>query len=210
MTVMVMVRWHNPKEVVMLKIAFCDARGSLNDLNEKLGGQEGYRWLGKLKRMLHEQEVLLQGVTAVTVNDVSKFVAADAFGSDNPDGIQFELWPKFKEFFLNKIEENIPASKLIVCRLIEATLDEQIVVELGDHAETTLAHLYELIKGQANGQAGPLHSSCMNIFYIRNIRGELWTVNVDWKSNRGWNVFADSIKYPNRWPVGTQIFSRAF
>ena len=37
-----------------MKIAFCDARGSLNDLNDKLSGDGGDRWLEKLKQMLRE------------------------------------------------------------------------------------------------------------------------------------------------------------
>lgn len=42
-----------PKEVVM-RIAFCDVRGLLNDLNDKLGGENGDRWLEKLTNMLRE------------------------------------------------------------------------------------------------------------------------------------------------------------
>ena len=37
-----------------MKVAFCDARGLLNDLNDKLGGENGDRWLEKLKQMLRE------------------------------------------------------------------------------------------------------------------------------------------------------------
>lgn len=37
-----------------MRIAFCDARGLLNDLNDKLGGENGDRWLEKLTNMLRE------------------------------------------------------------------------------------------------------------------------------------------------------------
>ena len=37
-----------------MKIAFCDVRGLLNDLNDKLGGENGDRWRDKLVNMLRE------------------------------------------------------------------------------------------------------------------------------------------------------------
>ena len=37
-----------------MKIAFCDVRGLLNDLNDKLGGDNGDRWRDKLANMLRE------------------------------------------------------------------------------------------------------------------------------------------------------------
>src|SRR3989344_1471412 len=37
-----------------MKIAFCEARGLLNDLNDKLGGENGDRWRDKLANMLRE------------------------------------------------------------------------------------------------------------------------------------------------------------
>ena len=37
-----------------MKIAFCDVRGLLNDLNDKLGGESGDRWRDKLVNMLRE------------------------------------------------------------------------------------------------------------------------------------------------------------
>lgn len=37
-----------------MRIAFCDVRGLLNDLNDKLGGENGDRWRDKLVNMLRE------------------------------------------------------------------------------------------------------------------------------------------------------------
>lgn len=38
----------------MSRVAFCDVRGLLNDLNDKLGGEQGDRWTKKLANMLRE------------------------------------------------------------------------------------------------------------------------------------------------------------
>lgn len=53
MTAILVVLWRNQKEVVM-KIAFCDVRGLLNDLNDKLSGDNGGQWRDKLTNMLRE------------------------------------------------------------------------------------------------------------------------------------------------------------
>lgn len=60
MTVKVTVLWRNDqlgeKGMCMEnRIALCDARGPLNDLNDKLSGEEGKQWLDGLKRFLRKE-----------------------------------------------------------------------------------------------------------------------------------------------------------
>lgn len=42
-------------EANMAKIALCEARGPLNDLNDKLSGEDGDQWLGALRRFLRKE-----------------------------------------------------------------------------------------------------------------------------------------------------------
>ena len=154
---------------------------------------------------------ILKRVSTVIVSGVSRFVAADAFGPDNPDGIQFYLQDNFKKYLLDKVEENIPAGKLAVHKLVTASLDAPIMAEIGDHIETALAYLYELIRDQANGQFGPLLiEGYTSIFYIRDAKGRLLAVYMFYlSSNRGWFVNASFVESPSEWGAGSQIFSQA-
>jgi hypothetical protein len=115
----------------------------------------------------------------------------------------------FKKNFLDKEETDIPDATLSIQKLVRDSFDKDILAELGDKAETKLVYVFNLIKNQLNGNAGPLLTNGnSNVFYIRNKNNELWVVGVLWHSYDGcWNAHADPLKDPCEWRAGYQVVS---
>ena len=155
---------------------------------------------------------ILKFLRKVAVGGTEKFIAADAFGANNPAGIKFFLGDNFKKFFLGKIEENVESATLNVHRLEKPSRNPEIMAELGAEKRVVkLAHFHGLIKAQANGQEGPLLiSGYATVAYIEDDEsGNLWAVCADWFSfNRGWFIGADSVGDPGGWGMGVQVLSR--
>ncbi len=156
---------------------------------------------------------VLSLVTTVRVAGTEKFVAVDAFGSNNPAGIKFSLGGNFRKNFIGKIEENIAPAIITVQRLDKPSRDPEIMAELGPEKRAIkLTHFYELIKAQANGQEGPLLiNNCANIAYIEYIEDEpnyLWAVNARRNSGRReWHLDAYPVGRPYEWLAGRRVFS---
>jgi len=194
--------------------ALAEVAGPLKDFAEKLGGEEGLRWLEAFKRFLRKEEpwelqpALLKRITtvAVPVPGVQYFVAKDHLKAANVG------WTgdNFKRLFLNNVEENVHEAKLTVSRLERASLDASILTELGDKAEVKLSCLFDLLKKQSKGEDGVLLANgYANIFYIRDADGNLWAVYADWDSgDHCWGVEAYSVESPFGWRDGDHVFSR--
>lgn len=186
--------------------------GIVCDLLEKLTDQE---WVEAAKRFLRKEnpwpqvlKSLLKLVTYVEVSGSNKFVAADNFKIGNA-GVTY-LGEDFKTNFLGKVEENVTDATLVIHQLEKASPDKDILSELGNNRkETFLAYLFELLKKQSEGETGRLLTNGhVNIFYIRDAKGNLWAVNARWGSiNRGWSVCAISVGGPDRWGSGGQVLS---
>lgn len=157
----------------------------------------------------------LKFVREVSVNGIKKFVARDAFGENNADGIKFYLWPNFQNSFLGKTEEEIKPTTIAIHRLEKPSRDDRIMAELGINIETKkgvikLAHFREMLKAQAQGQEGPLLvNGYANVAYIEDEKGEVWAVYADWHSDdREWSVGARSVEGPGGWEGGCQVLSQ--
>lgn len=190
--------------------------GQLNALVKILGGEEVVHGiLNKSVEVVVNTVKLLRQLTIVSAAGIQKFAAAGAFGENNPDGIKFYLWKNFQNNFLGKIEEDVPAATIAVHRLEKSSRDQGIMAELGIDLETKkgvikLAHFFELIKAQANGQEGQLLvNGYANIAYIEDENGKLWAVSADWGSDgRGWDVYASSVEDPREWRDGGRVLSQ--
>lgn len=174
--------------------------GQVEAVVNRLGGMSG------VSRFLE----FLKLVCEVAVGGTKKFVAADAFGANNPAGIKFFLGDNFEKHLLGKIENDVEPATIVVHRLEKPSRDPDIMAELGEKQVIKLAHFYELIKAQASGQEGPLLvNGFANIAYIENEGGNLWTVRSHWHSfSREWFVDAYSVEFPDVWCVGRQVLSR--
>ncbi|TSC74879.1 MAG: hypothetical protein G01um101430_696 [Parcubacteria group bacterium Gr01-1014_30] len=178
--------------------------------------------LASLFRRVGEKSVkppLLTEIDTVELPSVERFVAADAFGPNNPDGIRFFLGDNFKKLFFGKTEANVHAATLAIHRLNRKSVDEPIRRELTpSREETALAHFYELIKRQPRGERGKLPTDgTLIIAYIYDVneiggdngKGTLWAVGADWNSfSAGWSVNALSVEDPFPWLQGRRVLSR--
>lgn len=98
-------------------------------------------------------------------------------------------------------------------RLARDSRDFPILGELDGHEETTWGEIYSLLLAQPRGPAsgdGPLLTNGIaNIFYVRDVLGELRAVNVYWRADYGgWDVYASSVAHRRGWDAPDQVFSR--
>lgn len=159
-----------------------------------------------------EKRKLLELVRTVSVPGISEFRATDKFKvGETVDGVKISQYmgDNFKKFFLPKIESNVPATEIRVHKLFRKSRDLGIRAEIGEgKEETTLGQLWEMLKLQGNGQDGVLLTNgWANIFYIRDINGNLWAVYAHWYGV-GWDLNADSVESPSGWRAGGQVCSR--
>jgi len=176
----------------------------------------------------------LKPFSTAEVPAVAKFVTAEHFVANvknDPQGVPvrapgvtiFNVDETFKHCLLGKIEEKIPAMTLTVYTLDTICKNSLILAELGDRAETSLAHLWALLEKQPNGPYsgnGALYSIAQkglpfawNVFYIRGIDGNLWAVEVYWYQSvfelldSGWAIGARAVREVVL-DKGFRIFSR--
>lgn len=183
----------------------------MQDLVNKMGGEEGIkRFLsGELKLVLVDQPPLLTSVTTTSMSAITKFSAKQTFGAKKPAITLWYLGDTFKEKMLGKVEHDISATTLTAQALTRDSLDAPILAELGDRAEIFLAHVWDLLTKQANGESGILLTNgYANIFYVRGTDGNLWAVSAHWHAGCGWRVDAHSVERPSGWYAGGQVFSR--
>lgn len=135
--------------------------------------------------------------------------AKDFFKINNEEINFFKIGEIFEEFYLSgdlKIEGN-NSKKIKVYKTFNNMTDSYIVKEI-DHIETTLGDLCYFIKIQPNGQEGILLTDGHpNMFFIRNILGEIMGVKVSLLYGHGWSILASricSIKSSNK---GCHIFA---
>lgn len=185
--------------------------GQIEAIVNKLGGMEGVqRFLaGSIEVVVKK---ILTLVATVKVAAVEHFVAAEKFREgETTDGVKVAwLGNNFKTNFLGKTEEGVEEAELKLHKLNQDSLDAPIMNELGDTDETMLAHLWELLKQQPNGEEGKLLvNGWANVAYIRDVNDELWAVSACWDADRGgWDVEADSVTRPGRWDADSQVVSR--
>ncbi len=156
---------------------------------------------------------LLEHLGTVAVPKTKQFVARNHFAVNTkataPTKISY-LGDNFKAWFLGETEEPSDETTLRYQNLREASVDGPIIAELGGEAkaETTLAQIYALMKGQKNGETGvPLNNGYANIFYVCDVGSVLRAVSVGWVGV-GWGVSARSVENPGGWGGGGRVFSR--
>jgi len=178
--------------------------GQIEAAVNKLGGMDGVRRL--LSGDLVVKAVgLLKRVATAHTPAVKRFVARDHLADCNIG------WTgeNFKSLFLDKVYKDVGEEKLAIHRLEKASLDAPILYELGERPNTSIAHLFSLIKRQKNGEKGDLLTNgYVNIVYDYDDEGNFWAVIARWRSGDGsWDVEASSVEDRDGWFAGYQVVS---
>lgn len=151
---------------------------------------------------------LLKQVGIVDLPSTSKFIVSDLFAASSKEVKIAWIGDNFRNNFSSKVEDPQGETTLCVSKLKKNSLDMPIMAELGNGTETTLANVWQMLKKQANGEKGKLLTNgYANIFYVRDAKGVLWAVSVDWGGD-GWSVGTYSVAHPFGWSGGRQVFSR--
>ncbi len=189
--------------------------GQIEAIVNKLGGMDGVKGLlsGALVVVNAVTEKFLELVGTIMVPATKKFVATDHFTVDVSAKAEVRigyLSDSFRNWFLGKTEEPRGTTELNYQRLRKYSPDKPILDELGDTAETTLGMVWELLRLQPNGEDGGtmLTNGCANIFYVRDVNGELRTVCACLSADDGWYVSAHSVAGSHGQHAGHRVFSR--
>ena len=197
------------------QMALRDVSGSCEDFFKKLLSEEGGQWLSAFKKFLRKENpweavvsALLDFIGTVKILSTGKFIVGDNFTIDSKKVKIAWIQDNFRNNFSSKVEKAQAETTLNISKLKKNSLDALIITELGSATETTLANIWELLKKQPKGESGKLlTNSYANIFYVRDVKGVLWAVDVRWFGD-GWYVFADSVADPDRWFGDSRVFSR--
>ena len=100
---------------------------------------------------------------------------------------------------------------IAVSRLERRAKDPEIKAELAGETKRvftiSLAHFYQMIEAQGQGQPGPLLvNGYANIAYIDGM--DNWAVCASWLADIGWFVFANPVGRPNQWYDEGRVLSR--
>lgn len=158
-----------------------------------------------------QKEPLLELVGTVKMPAVKKFVARKKFcAGETTDGVPIAwLGDNFKNNFLGKTEENVPAAELKNQRLRKGSLDKPILAELGGEkaAKIFLANFWEILREKTrNGETGWMFGY---ILADEDDDDTLWAVDAArFSAGDGWAVRAYSVESPLEWSAGVEVVSR--
>jgi len=157
-------------------------------------------------------EKLLQFLFSFRTTTVEKFVANEKFvEGEKVDGVPIAWFGvNFENFFLGKIEEDLPAIELKIHKLLKAARnldrdsDSGIISELGDNYEIALANFFQFLVYKEQ-----IKDHTQLVAYICDENANLWTVSADWDDHKsGWGFGADPIENDKKWDTNRQVVSR--
>jgi len=197
----------------MSKVDVSEFRGPLGELMDQCLPENGGR------KRFEEFNLWLKGVTVkllkhlheVVLGPVEKFEAAKKFVKANPKVKFWDFGTNFATHFGNRIENNISATIIAVSRLERRAKDPEITNELAGETKRvfriSLAHFYQMIEAQGQGQAGPLLvNGYANVAYIEDM--DNWAVSAHWRAGDGWFVDAFPVDFPDPWFDEYRVLSR--
>lgn len=172
--------------------------GQIEAIVNKLGGMEGVQRLlsGKVEMVLKSiltfiRTIVIPAQSAVTTSKQYFEEAGVKWTGDN-----------FEAQFLGLEVEAVDETTLSINKLSENSLDESILTELDDKAETTPSQFKEFLSQNKKSEE-------YFLFYMKGKDGGLWAVSADWRvGDGGWDVSAGSVRDPGRWGAGFRVVSR--
>ena len=150
--------------------------------------------------MVNVNNLVSDPIVKIDIPGADVFIAAEKFKEgETIDGVKVALiGSNFKKNFFGKVERDVAPRTVRFFRLAKDASDAEILAYLGDKAEKQLAHLWELLKKHSLSGGILLDSGGSNIFYVRDIHGELQTILVRWLAHRhranGWYIESEQLK----------------
>ena len=148
---------------------------------------------------------------SVTAAISRKFVASRRFREGTSPAAEVRIsWlgATFMRRFAAKIEDDANGVTRQIHALGRASTSIQIIAELHDRHETQLADVWCFLKLQAGGGKGALQTSALpNIFFVRDVTGELGAVDAVW-GGAGWEIGASPMGSQRQWPSGAHVIAR--
>ena len=146
--------------------------------------------------------------TTSAIFDEKRFNAARYFKLDDSSRAEVRIsWlgARFTRQFTNKIEPRSTVAKLRVFVLNRSSRSIGIAEEFRRTYELRLSDLWCLLKLQPGGEPGALLVDTQpNLFFVRNINGELNVVDALWSGN-GWEIGASPMTNNRPWPARLRV-----
>ncbi len=167
-----------------------------------------------------EAEVVTKRILAhlgvVKLDAQPKFVVSDNFKLDTNNFAIVKIGYIPVDFFIlfnNLVEDEAPKAELKCHRLEESSRADRLFNELGNSTEVKLSQIFALMRKQSRGPQSKgvalLTNGHMNIFKVRNTKGELCVVSVRWNNGYNcWDVYAHSLNDPLVWAANSRVFSQ--
>lgn len=186
-------------------------RGPLGELNDQLFGENGEERLAAFNLWLKSVvKKILKPIGDIALGSVEKFETVKNFTKANSKVKFWDFGKNFVDNFGNRVETNVPAATIAVSRLEQWAKDPEIINELVSDTKRfriNLAHFYQMIETQGQGQSGPLLvNGYANIAYIEGM--ENWAVLAIWNAGCGWYVYAIPVARPRPWSDEHRVLSR--
>ncbi|MEK7142675.1 MAG: hypothetical protein AAB785_00525 [Patescibacteria group bacterium] len=213
----------------MLGLSLQEAAGPIEDLLEKLCGDEGPECLKAFKRFLRKEDHpwpeavkvasdLFEFVTTVKQPAIPSFDAEAMFVVTPEEQRKTAkvligwVGPKLQGLVKGLVETDVAEATLNVRQLTRLATNRKIFDALGGEGgiEVALAHVWQMLEPQGRGREGILltNNGWANIIPVR-INGVTWAVYCYWRPDYGdWDVEAYPVTYPNEWYAGDRVFSR--
>lgn len=164
----------------------------------RLGGWDNFlRFIGGQGKVVFDS--ILEFVRTVTIGAQPAVTTNKKYFEDA--GAKW-MGENFQNQFLGLEVSETKEIELAVRKLTEDSLDEPILKELGDKAETSVSTFHTFLNQNRE-------SSEWFIFYLRGKDGNLWAVSAHWSSgDGGWYLYAFSVADPDGWLAEGQVVSR--
>lgn len=151
------------------------------------------------KRIQQMNKKRLIPVASVHIDGTGRFVARDHFrvavsGDDVVVQIS-HIGKGFNQFLIDRIEESVEPCGVRFYDLTNSMSDVDIRQELGHEYAMKLGHVWQLLKNQGHGEAGPLITNTWpNVFHIQTGNGRILPVSAQWW---GYGVWTMNGGYPS-------------
>ena len=137
------------------------------------------------------------------------FIAREHFTEDITSSAAVRIsWlgATFARRFMAKVEDDLSGASLQAWVLTAASSDKELLAKQDQSHESRLVDVWCLLKQQPDGSSGPLQTNSKpNVFYVRDMAGELGAVDVLW-GGVGWEIGASPVGDKPRWAAGTRVF----